>query len=106
MPPYMRLMDQPIIARSRRQSPVFACWKCLKRCSDGDRIRVAIKRRLKHRGADKKKVPRLVSTSCFGICPKRAVVLASAHSLRDNQYILVSRRGEVEDAIGKLLPPA
>lgn len=99
------LMDQPKIARSRRPSPLLVCRKCLKRCSDGDKIRSTIKRRLKKSGFDKK-APKLVSTSCFGLCPKRAVVLASGHSLRDNEYILVSRRGEVEQALEKLLPPA
>lgn len=99
-------MDQPKIARSRRPSPLLACRKCLKRCSDGGKIRATVKRRLKRGGADKKKTPRLVSTSCFGICPKRAVVLASGHSLRDNEYVLVAHRGEVDKALEKLLPPA
>ena len=99
-------MDQPVIARPRRPSPVFACRKCLKRCSDDGKIRTAIKRQLRQRGTDKKKVPRLVMTSCFGICPKRAVVLASGQSLLDNEYVLVSRRGEVENALQKLLPQA
>jgi len=101
----MGLMDQPKIARPRRPSPLFACRKCLKRCSDGDKIRVSIKRQLKLRGSDKKKVPKLVSTSCFGLCPKRSVVLASGHSLRDNAFVLVSHRGEVEQALERLLPP-
>lgn len=98
-------MDQPKIARSRRPGPLLFCRKCLKRCSVGDEIRTTIKRRLKKAGLDKKKTPRLVSTSCFGICPKRAVVLASGHSLSDNEYILVSSRGDVDKALEKLLPP-
>jgi hypothetical protein len=102
---YITLMDQLKIARLRRPSPLLACKKCLKRCSDGDRIRVTLKRELKQRRPDKKKAPRLVWTSCFGICPKRAVVLASGHSLRGNEFVLVSRRGEVEQALAKLLPP-
>lgn len=106
VPHYMEPMEQPQIARPRRPSPILVCRKCLKRCSDGDKIRSEIKRRLKQRGTDKKKLPRLVSTSCFGICPKRSVVVVSGQSLRDNEFVLVSRRGEVEQALERLLPPA
>src|SRR5262249_5822855 len=76
---------------------------CLKRCSAGDTIRAKLKHDLRQRGANKKK-PRLVSVNCFGICPKKAVVLASGRSLQDNEYLLVSRPRQVEPALDKLLP--
>jgi hypothetical protein len=102
--PYIVGMTKTIIARSRRTSPVLVCKKCLKRSPGGSKIRRELKHELKQRFSEKKKSPRLVSTGCFGICPKRAVVLASGRSLRDEEYVLVARRREVEDALERLLP--
>jgi Fe-S-cluster-containing hydrogenase component 2 len=93
-----------MIARSRRASPVLVCKKCLKRCSKGARIRRELKRELKQRSAVRKEAPRLVSTTCFGICPKRAVVLASTRSLQRDEFILVSRQRDVQEALENLLP--
>jgi hypothetical protein len=98
-------MTAPIIARSRRASPVLVCRKCLKRCANGARIRRELKRELKLRSAVKKRAPRLISTACFGLCPKRAVVLASARTLQRDEYLLVSRRGDIQGAVASLLPP-
>jgi hypothetical protein len=97
-------MTSPIIARSRRASPVLVCKKCLKRCSKGARIRRELKRELKQRSVARAKAPRLVSTTCFGLCPKRAVVLASGRSLRQDEYILVSHRRDIQEALESLLP--
>jgi hypothetical protein len=103
--PYIRSMTAPKIARSRRAGPVLICKKCLKRSPGGTKIQRELKHGLKQRFSEKKRNPRLVSTGCFGICPKRAVVLASSHSLRDQEYVLVARRGEVDGALDRLLPP-
>lgn len=96
-------MKQPIVARSRRGGPVLICRKCLKRCPDGGKIRARLKHELKRRRTGKKP-PRLVSVNCFGLCPKRAVVLASGRSLAADQYVLVLRSRQVEAALEKLLP--
>lgn len=96
-------MRQPVIARTRRPSPVLICKKCLKRCHAGHRIRDRLKHQLKE-GRYGKKTSRLVSVNCFGICPKRAVVLASGHSLAKDEYVLVSRRRQVGTALERLLP--
>ena len=98
-------MTSPIVARSRRASPLLVCKKCLKRCSKGDGIRRELKLELEGRAPAGKKASRLVSTACFGICPKRAVVLASARTLHRNEYMLVSRRRDVQGALASLLPP-
>lgn len=97
-------MTEPIVARSRRAAPVLVCGKCLKRLPVGGRIRDRLKRDLKRRHPEEKRMPRLVSANCFGICPKKAVVLASGHSLQADQYLLVSRPRQVEAALEKLLP--
>jgi predicted metal-binding protein len=99
-------MKQPVVARSRRAAPILVCRKCLKRCPNGDKIRGRLKHELKRRSPDKKRTPRLVSVNCFGICPRRAAVVASGRSLGDNEYLLVSRPGQVETALEKLLPSA
>lgn len=104
----MQNMKPPIIARSRRGSPILICKKCLKRCEGGGRIRGRLKDELNRRceaGAPSKPA-RLVAVNCFGICPKRAVVLASGHSLQRNEYVLVSRPRQVDEALEKLQPPA
>ena len=100
----MPAMTSPMIARSRRASPVLVCQKCLKRCSKGAGIRRELKRELKHRVPAGKKAPRLVSATCFGLCPKRAVVLASARTLQQDEYMLVSRQRDVAAALERLLP--
>jgi len=97
-------MSQPIIARQRRASPVLVCKKCLKRSDEGSDIRRAVKRALKRRSYGERKRPRLVAASCFGLCPKRAVVLASALSLSAGEYVLVSHRADVEKAVDMLKP--
>ena len=98
-------MTKPIVARSRRAGPILVCKKCLGRCAAGAKIRREVKRDLRRRWEDKKKVPRLVTASCFGICPKRAVVLASGRSLQNSEYVLVSQRRDVEGSLDALLPP-
>src|SRR5262245_41238681 len=97
-------MSRPIVARQRRASPVLVCKKCLKRSTEGSDVRSQLKRELKQRPRGERKPPRLVATSCFGLCPKKAVVLASAHSLGKAEYVLVSHRDEVEEALDMLQP--
>jgi predicted metal-binding protein len=99
-------MSRPVVARPRRASPILVCKKCLKRVSDGKEIRRELKHVLKEQREGTLKRPRVVSTSCFGICPKRAVVLASAKSLQNGEYVLVSHRRDVEEALKEFLQPA
>jgi len=74
-------VSRPVIARPRRASPIFVCRKCLKRSAEGSAVRRALKGKLKRRDSHGRKPPRLIATSCFGICPRKAIVLASAESL-------------------------
>lgn len=92
-------------ARLRRASPVFVCRKCLSRVADGKKLRKALKGELKHRGAKlESKGPRVVLTSCFGICPKRAVVTASAATLQSGRYLLLSDASAAAEAAAQLMP--
>jgi hypothetical protein len=92
-------MKRPVVVRPRREAPVLVCKKCLKRSPDGAKIRRRLKRELKPAGDGTKKSPRLVTTGCFKICPKAAVVLTGGQSLARSEYVLVSRHEEVEVAL-------
>jgi hypothetical protein len=74
----------------QRPGPVLVCRKCLKRMPDGGKLRRRLKVSLKHHGAGQKKGrARLVLTNCFGICPKHAVVTASAATLARREFLLI-----------------
>src|ERR1700742_677375 len=95
-------MKRLVIARPRRPSPVLICKKCLKRSPSGGRIRRALKRKLKRQSNETVKPSKLIATGCFGICPKRAIVLASGNSLEKGEYVLVSHRSQIKDAFAAL----
>jgi NADH:ubiquinone oxidoreductase subunit E len=74
----------------KRSGPVLVCRKCMKRMAGGGKLRRRLKASLKHHGACQKKGrARLVLTNCFGICPKDAVVTASAVTLARGELLLI-----------------
>jgi hypothetical protein len=82
----------------RRPGPVLVCRKCLKRMPDGGKLRRRLKTSLKQRSdGPKKGRARLVLTNCFGICPKNAVVTASAATFARGEFLLI--RGSSDEAI-------
>ena len=92
------------IARPKRPPPVLICGKCLSKIGGGKKLKQALKAELKRAAAAQGgKRPKLVTTSCLGICPKRAVVTASAATLGRGEYVLVEDRGEVEEAVTALV---
>ncbi|UYO48597.1 (2Fe-2S) ferredoxin domain-containing protein [Rhodopseudomonas palustris] len=100
MPPKSSL----IIARSKRPPPVLICGKCLSKIDGGKKLKQALKAELKRAAAAQGgKRPKLVTTGCLGICPKRAVVTASAATLGRGEYVLVEDRKQVEEAVRVLL---
>ena len=89
----------------RRAAPILVCRKCLKRADGGKAVKLALKSELKsRRDAHGRKPPKLVMTSCFGLCPKRAVVVASAATLARNEYLLLDDGDSAAAAITRLLP--
>ncbi|MBR0701098.1 (2Fe-2S) ferredoxin domain-containing protein [Bradyrhizobium diazoefficiens] len=92
----------PMVVRPRRAAPVLVCRKCLKRSDDGRDVRRALKSELKTRKHDGSKPAKLIMTGCFGLCPKKAVVLASGTSLARQEYVLVADGDQVPRAL-KLL---
>ena len=97
---------KPVVtARLRRAAPVLVCRKCLGRVSDGKALRKKLKSELKDRSATLDvKGPRVVLTSCLGICPKHAVVVASAATLQNGQYLLLPDADAAAEAAAKLMP--
>src|SRR5690348_6144545 len=89
----------PIIARARRSVPVLVCRKCLKRSDEGRKVRRALKSELKATKREGTKPAKLVMTSCFGLCPKNSIVVASGASLRRQEYVLIGNRKQVPRAL-------
>jgi predicted metal-binding protein len=96
-----------IVARPRRAPPVLICRKCLSRVPDGKQLRKALKSELKARSAARgEKGPRLIVTGCLGICPKRAVVTASAKTLERGEYLLLPDAEDAVEAASRLMGDA
>ncbi|MFT3940755.1 (2Fe-2S) ferredoxin domain-containing protein [Rhodopseudomonas sp.] len=82
---------------------MLICGKCLSKIDGGKKLKQALKAELKRAAAARGgKRPKLVTTSCLGICPKRAVVTASAGTLAWGEYVLVEDRAAANSA-SKLL---
>jgi predicted metal-binding protein len=91
---------------SSRREPVLVCKKCLKRVPDGRDIRRALKSAAKNlEVAQPGWRPRLVLTGCFGICPKRAVVVASGATLHRGEFVLLTEADQAADVAALLMPP-
>jgi hypothetical protein len=67
-------------------------------------LKRALKSELKRSVAATGKKPRLVATGCFGICPKRAVVVASCATLSQGEYLLLSDASSSAAAAAILMP--
>jgi predicted metal-binding protein len=95
-------MTKPIVARPRRAPPVFVCRKCLKRSDDAKGIKRALKSAIKSDAGEHAKPARVVATSCFGLCPKRAVVVTGGANAAEGSYLLLRSADDVPDALGRL----
>ncbi|BAM86993.1 conserved hypothetical protein [Bradyrhizobium oligotrophicum S58] len=99
-------MALPSIVRPRRAAPVLVCRKCLKRSDDPKAFRKAIKHALRpedDRGSGPREKPaRIVMTSCFGLCPKRAVVVTGGVRAQRGEYVLVSDTQDIPGALALL----
>lgn len=95
----------PVAARLRRRTPILVCRKCLKRAPGGSDLKRALKSALKLGRSDcAKRKPRMVMTSCFGICPKRAIVVASGATLARGECLMLANASDAEAAVMLLLP--
>jgi predicted metal-binding protein len=95
-----------VTIRPRRPGPILVCRKCLKRVANAKNIKRALKSEVKRRSAALAiKRPRIVLTDCFGICPKRAVVLASGTTLHRDEYLLLTGHDGIDEAAAILMQP-
>jgi hypothetical protein len=87
-------LKRPVRAvRPSRPPPVLVCRKCLKRSDEGGDIKRALKDEAKQTARlNGTKPARVVMTGCFGLCPKRAVVTATADSLSRGEFLLIDTR--------------
>jgi len=92
----------PIITRARHSVPVLVCRKCLKRSDEGRKVRRALKSEVKAAKREGSIPKKLVMTSCFGLCPKRSIVLASGASLQRQEYVLIGDCEQVSRALEML----
>ena len=75
--------------------------------ANGGKLRRRLKASLKQRNAGQNKGrARLVLTNCFGICPKDAVVTASAATFARGEYLLIRdcSKEAIEQATAALFP--
>lgn len=94
-----------VTARLRRRAPVLVCRKCLKRAPGGSDLKRALKSALKRGGSDDSKCkPWMVMTSCFGVCPKRAIVVASGATLARGELLVIGDAAMAAEAAAALLP--
>ncbi|WP_316175694.1 MULTISPECIES: hypothetical protein [unclassified Bradyrhizobium] len=103
-------MALPSLVRPRRAAPVFVCRKCLKRSDDPKALNKALKKAIRHAleshdspgNRAGEKPARVIATSCFGLCPKRAVVVTGGVHAARGEYVLVSAAGDVPTALAML----
>ncbi|MDB5617347.1 (2Fe-2S) ferredoxin domain-containing protein [Tardiphaga sp.] len=104
---YMPAMPKPSVVtiQPRRSPPIFVYKKCLGRIDDGKALRRGLKSEARRLGAGRAmKPPRIVLTGCMGICPKRAVVVASPATLERGQYLLLADGDSAANAAAILMP--
>lgn len=89
-----------VVARPKWTAAILVCGKCLKGV-DGKAMRRGLKAAAKGRTG---KV-RLVRTACLGLCPKRAVAMASAATLARRELVVLREGGSADAALDRLLPP-
>ena len=79
--------------RAKRRETVVVCGKCLRRHDDGKSIRKALKARAKSVDA------KMVRASCFGICPKGAMAIATRASMAEGRLLILKDASMVEVAL-------
>lgn len=87
-------------ARLKRAEILLVCGKCLKRHRDGRALRRALKDAAIDGPSGRR--PKLVRTACLGLCPGRAVALASAATLARGELVVLAEPGAAAAAVEAL----
>lgn len=94
----------PLVARPKRPPCVLICAKCVKKAENGRAIRKAVKAELSQRAMAAGRRPgKLIETRCMGLCPKRALTLASGATLARGELLVVKGTADVPAALEALL---
>ena len=96
------------IVRPRWSGAILVCGKCARKHEDGKAIRGALKdAAVRHlAAATGQRKLKIIKTACLGLCPKNAIVAASAASLAACEVVLLRGERDVAGALSRLLPPA
>lgn len=89
-----------IVARPGWSAAILVCGKCLKGV-DGK----AMRRDLKAAARSRTGKVRIVRTACLGVCPRRAVAMASARTLARRELVVLREGRSAAAALDRLLPP-
>ena len=97
-------------ARPRWREAILVCGKCIKRHDDGKALRRALRDAAKKRAAKgrtddgtRRRKVRLIKTACLGLCPRRALVVASAATLTKGEVLVLRDEREIEAVLPRLL---
>ena len=94
------------VVRSRWGETILLCGKCLKRRNDGKALRQELKAAAKDYVATRS--PRgkvkIVKIACVDLCPRRAIVLASAATLSAGEVVLLRDVADIAEVLPRLLP--
>ena len=91
------------VVRLGRGATILLCGKCLKRHADGKALRRAVKTEARAVADPASGKVRIVKIGCLGLCPRRAVVVASAAGLARGEVVLVRDAAGAATALPGLL---
>jgi hypothetical protein len=90
----------PFVVRPKRPPSVLVCAKCVRKVDGGRAVRKALKAGLTERAEAVGQRPgKLIETKCMGLCPKRAVTLASGDMLARGELLIVRSAADVPVAL-------
>ncbi len=92
----------PRVVRPRWDGVILVCGKCCKRHGAGKAVRRALKTGAAAAGGRRK--VRVITAGCMKLCPKRAVVVASAATLATGEVVLLRDEADAVRALPRLLP--
>ena len=96
--------DKIVTARPRWGGAILVCSKCIRRHDAGKDLQRALKGHVKAATAPGARKVRIIKTACLGLCPKRAVVLASPVTLARGEVVVARAKGDIAGALARLLP--
>ncbi len=83
---------------------IVVCSKCLRKHDEGKALRRVLKSETKRvAAASGTRRIRVIKAACLGVCPKRAIVVASPSTLAAGEVLLVRTESEMAAALPRLV---